>query len=118
MASFFGKPKALDTAESATVQASVPVIEASSSQSDFEKAFKPFALKKGAELAPINWFQEDRSGAPSHRTTKQMGRQVIIIDDDEPVSFEIEMQDSTDIGQLTAQGLFLSTLQIAYLIPT
>ncbi|KAG1826950.1 uncharacterized protein BJ212DRAFT_1474155 [Suillus subaureus] len=61
MANFFGKAKA-PPRESP----SKPVCGASNSESDFQKTFKPFILKKDAEMAPVNWFLK-----PSKRTWKK-----------------------------------------------
>lgn len=94
MNSFFTKAKA-------SVK---PVSKASSSAagpstivSDFDKTFKPFVLKKGAQLAPINAFLERRpttsvfsNGAPNDV--------IVIYDDDEPPS------STADIAHMGAQG--------------
>lgn len=44
---------------------------ASSSQSDFEKSFKPFVVKKDATIAPINGFMQ-----------KKKTKEVIVLDQD------------------------------------
>ncbi|THH14718.1 hypothetical protein EW146_g5662 [Bondarzewia mesenterica] len=56
MASFFAKPKA-STSMAASTSREPAAGPSSKDPSDFEKVFKPFVLKKDAELAPINWFQ-------------------------------------------------------------
>ncbi|KAL5490433.1 hypothetical protein ACEPAI_5266 [Sanghuangporus weigelae] len=59
MSSFFSKPKTTSSKILSPASASSSQKkEASSSQSEFEKAFKPFILKKNATLAPINYFHE------------------------------------------------------------
>ena len=125
-ASFFMKPKA---SGSGSRQSSVPkedVITLSTSTSpsksvpDFARTFRPFTLKKDAEIAPVNWFHEvkqrnttgRRSETVSHRVE---GNVIIIEDDDEGVNLgyndgDIEMRDLTttqmklDLGQMTAAG--------------
>ncbi|EPQ58751.1 hypothetical protein GLOTRDRAFT_104339 [Gloeophyllum trabeum ATCC 11539] len=54
---------------------------ASASQSDFERLFRPFALKKGAELAPDNWFKQAKNGRLVRNG--RLSGEVIIIDGDE-----------------------------------
>ncbi|KAL1668410.1 hypothetical protein GGF50DRAFT_111239 [Schizophyllum commune] len=50
--------------------------EAGSSQTDFEKTFKPFLVKKDTTMAPVNWFLEPKGA----RGTED---DVIVIDEDE-----------------------------------
>ncbi|KAL5529101.1 hypothetical protein ACEPAG_5075 [Sanghuangporus baumii] len=62
MSSFFSKPKVTSSKVLSPASASSSQKkEASSSQSEFEKAFKPFILKKNATLAPINYFREAKA---------------------------------------------------------
>ncbi|KAL5533009.1 hypothetical protein ACEPAF_4783 [Sanghuangporus sanghuang] len=75
MNSFFSKPKATSSKiQSPASASSSQKKEAFSSQSEFEKAFKPFILKKNATLAPINYFHEARA------------KEVIVIDPSDPAS--------------------------------
>lgn len=74
MASFFGKPKALSTA---TTPSKGPTPLTPNTLSDFDRVFRPFALKKDAELAPLNWFQEAK------RRKRYANADVIVIDDDD-----------------------------------
>lgn len=53
MANFFAKSKAEPSTPSTGHKGPVDV-------TDFEKAFKPFALKKGVQVAPINYFGAHR----------------------------------------------------------
>ncbi|TFY68897.1 hypothetical protein EVG20_g3365 [Dentipellis fragilis] len=82
MASFFGKPKASTSAS----PAKAPTASTSKkTTSDFDKTFKPFAPKKGSEVAPVNWFKE------SKKKKNVMVGDVIITDDDEDVNMEAEV---------------------------
>ena len=91
--------------------------------SDFERTFRPFSLKKDAEIAPVNWFHEVRG---KRRSEKGKGHRVegdvIVIDDDDDEERkgkdeDVEMVDLTqekdtrkelDLGQMTAEGAFIS----------
>ncbi|KAI0063406.1 hypothetical protein BV25DRAFT_1854444 [Artomyces pyxidatus] len=90
MASFFGKPKASNSAS--TSPAKGPAVASSSTAvSDFDKIFKPFVLKKDAELAPINWFHV------SKRRRLVNDAEVIDLDPDEDVNDidnDVEMIES------------------------
>lgn len=72
------------------------------SQSEFEKTFKPFALKKDAELAPMNWFQSRRRRAQG----LAIDDDVIILDDVKNDDEDIVMEsvESVDASQMTAEG--------------
>lgn len=101
MASFFNKCKPSLKSSASTSSESAPVA-AGPSRSEFEKTFKPFVLKKDAELAPTNWFTARR----------QRGKNQIIDDDIiilDPIKTEDEdiiMEDveSADVGQMTTEG--------------
>ena len=129
MASFFGKSKA--PAASSSSSAAViavggtglsPSKIVTSSVSEFEKTFKPFLLKRGASLAPTNWFFEVRAGKTYKGKEKEDN--VIVIDDDgdrtpkqklqslQDDDDDIQMVDvrgsiGMDLGQMTAQGISL-----------
>ncbi|KAF7791279.1 hypothetical protein EIP86_002293 [Pleurotus ostreatoroseus] len=122
-ASFFVKPKA---SGSSSRQSSIPKddisMPASPSPSkqvpDFAKTFRPFTLKRGAELAPINWFHEAKQRNNKAKCSETVphrveGNVIIIEDDDESMNLrhndgDVEMQDLTttqpklDLGQMTA----------------
>ncbi|VDB91461.1 unnamed protein product [Peniophora sp. CBMAI 1063] len=49
--------------------------------SDFDKTFKPFVLKKGSVMAPVNAFRVPIK----RRKVEEEGKEVIVIDDEEPV---------------------------------
>lgn len=132
MATFFGKPKAPVATGSGSRSTSIPQENSQPVQSepredksrisDYERTFKSFLLKKGAELAPHNWFLEVRSGKKQQRSDVD-DKTVIVIDDDEPQHDaqmdgacnghveDVEMQDvprtssRLDRGQMTAQGI-------------
>ena len=82
MASFFGKPKA-----SSTTSSKGPTPSTSNTLSDFDRVFRPFALKKDAELAPINWIQDAK------RRKRNADADVIVIDDDDTGDHDVEMSE-------------------------
>ena len=133
MANFFGKSKPTAASSSNSTAAASPTVipaqNAPTSVPDFDKTFKPFLLKKGATLAPTNWFTEVRSGKTYKGKEKE--NDVIVIDDDEDderaaksqTTFvedeDIQMVDASEwrgsqnleLGQMTAEGkisVFLS----------
>ncbi|KAI0818944.1 hypothetical protein BC629DRAFT_1579368 [Irpex lacteus] len=93
MASFFAKPKVVASG-SGSRSGSVPTANANSNnesvaataetrkedaqESQFERVFRPFVLKKDAEMASEsgNWFRDVRR-------REREGREVIVIDDDQ-----------------------------------
>lgn len=125
MASFFGKAKGGNSNRALPSQDSVTAVAGPSfTQSEFAKTFKPFVVKKDAEIAPVNWFLE-----VSNRKTKRnvfvraselgSGSDVIVIDDDdnEIKGEDVEIVDlrevndvDLDIGSLNAKGLFWLTM--------
>ncbi|KAJ3562966.1 hypothetical protein NP233_g9247 [Leucocoprinus birnbaumii] len=111
MAKFFSKPKGHTASSSKAGESSKGV---SRPQNDFERAFKPFALKKGSVLAPINYFKSPK---------KRKGKEIATIDDSgiiildvgsepEKDGCDVVMKDakisSTDVSSMTAQGKFYS----------
>lgn len=135
MANFFGKPKGSMASTSCSRSNSLPkdsfergqseTKEEINRPSDFERIFKPFLLKKDAELAPTNWFNEVRAGKKK-RTSDIEGEKVIVIEDDElrpdmhmgRSEEDVQMLDvshpSNELnrGQMTAEGT-LTHLQVA-----
>ena len=123
-ASFFNKSKRSassgDNAKlKAVLQSSEPGPSSPSKKlSDFERTFKPFSLKKGAELAPVNWFHDlGRRGVKAKSARHRVEGDVIVIEDDEDdhidsrvdESGDVEMadltsQESPHLGQMTAEG--------------
>ncbi|KIJ69338.1 hypothetical protein HYDPIDRAFT_105932 [Hydnomerulius pinastri MD-312] len=54
----------------------------STTENDFQRTFKPFVLKKDAELAPYNWFMETKKMRTQKRTTGATHGEAIVVDDD------------------------------------
>ena len=103
MANFFSKtkPSAKSSSSVGTDGASGSAVPGPS-QSEFEKTFKPFALKKDAELAPTNWFQSRRRRAKGQAVDDD----VIILDDikDDEEDIVMECVELTDVSQMTEEG--------------
>ncbi|KAJ3554787.1 hypothetical protein NM688_g2931 [Phlebia brevispora] len=132
-ANFFVKPKKAGSSSAAGTSAinkPKPGSSRKSEVSDFEKTFKPFRIKKTAELAPINWFSKTE-----RRLRLKAGKiqddilqhhiegDVIVIDDDDevrpsPQDEDTEMLSPTTpnmhLGQMTADGAYPSALIILY----
>jgi chromatin assembly factor 1 subunit A len=104
MANFFGKPKPnIATSRKPASVASGP----SSVQSEFEKTFKPFVVKKDVQLAPINPFKKARGARARIASGSQ--HDVIVVDDDED---ELEVENS----RYSTRGKFSTTLNEVKLI--
>ena len=80
MANFFGKAKA--SSSTVTSPSKGPAASSSNLLPDFDRVFKPFVLKKDAELAPVNWFRDARK-------RKRKDAEVIVIDEDGTDDIEI-----------------------------
>lgn len=81
MANFFGKPKTSvrdSPSKDSNTSADPPV------DSEFQRTFKPFVLKKDAQIAPYNWFLEGKRMF-RNRTTGVTQEEAIVIDDDTTV---------------------------------
>jgi chromatin assembly factor 1 subunit A len=85
MANFFGKPKAgPSTAPIASSALTLPRRDTYEDmprkvvEDEFSKTFRPFVVKKDAELAPVNWFLERRTAKG-----KGKGKEVIVLDGDD-----------------------------------
>lgn len=109
MATFFGKQKAPSRAPSK--EADSVVVGPSHIQSEFEKTFKTFVIKKDTQLAPVNWFLESkkRMGSPSF---VRMDGEVIVIDKEDPgKAFDVDMYDvpanKVDVSHLSCQSRYL-----------
>jgi chromatin assembly factor 1 subunit A len=95
MANFFGKAKPRDSPSSAG-DGNLP---AAQSQTEFEKTFKSFALKKDTELAPVNWFlgASERRGTRGRRDKNE----IIVIDgegDEENMNhIDSAMKDTSEV---------------------
>ncbi|KAH9952186.1 hypothetical protein B0H21DRAFT_17436 [Amylocystis lapponica] len=115
MASFFGKSKAPAMRRSASVTNDSSVAGPSTVQSDFEKTFKPFAVKKDAILAPINWFHHVKKH--NHVEHRKGGVEVIVLDVEDEVDQEppgdvemLDAQNDVDLGQQTAEERLQNSL--------
>jgi hypothetical protein len=116
MANFFGKHRA-NSARASPTQESEPggvISGSSSSLSAFEKTFKPFVVKKDAEVAPTNWFLDPKTNR-LHR--REGNRDIIVIDCDDSATkkeyLDIEMEGVqelplNDVGQMNTKGLYFS----------
>lgn len=104
---FFSKPKAPATS---IVKVGESSTGRSRPQTDFERTFKPFLLKKGSTLASLNWFRE-----PGTRKGKGMASnsdpRTIVIDLEEGTEMDNDVvmldtaKPSSDIGTMTPQGM-------------
>ena len=90
MANFFGKAKP-SVRDSPTKDSSASA--GSLTDNEFQRTFKPFVLKKDAQLAPYNWFLEKRSRP---RMTGVTHEEAIVIVDDTPVQGTPEPGTSSD----------------------
>ncbi|TBU32249.1 hypothetical protein BD311DRAFT_714705 [Dichomitus squalens] len=110
MASFFGKAKPSASASPAKPLASKDGESGSPGpatvQSDFQRAFRPFTLKKGAELAPINWFRDQRKRERQKRRleSRTEGNVIVIEDEDEQNDSELADVEMEDIQESEAQS--------------
>ncbi|KAL1717346.1 chromatin assembly factor 1 subunit A-domain-containing protein [Schizophyllum commune] len=102
MANFFSKRPA------ATKPPTNSQPEAGSSQSDFEKTFKPFLVKKDTTLAPVNWFLEPKGA----RGTED---DVIVIDEDErghePMEVDIPPLSREELERMTPKERLQDSLK-------
>lgn len=100
-ANFFKPKVATPTKKSASSLKDSASSVASSSMSDFERTFKPFAIKKGVELAPSLWDRRNRKKAVPG------AKEVIVIDGDDLTCRDVEMGDADpdiNVGQMTREG--------------
>lgn len=92
MASFFSMPKGSVASGSGSRSSSIPkdnaerVVNSDAKEevnkpSEFERTFKPFSLKKDAELASYNWLSEVRHGRIGSSDTDD--KMVIVVDDED-----------------------------------
>ncbi|KAJ7694195.1 chromatin assembly factor 1 subunit A-domain-containing protein [Mycena rosella] len=83
------------------VPAKEPESEAASSSnvSQFEKAFKPFVIKKDMTMAPVNWFTQSQNSG--HHLPLTYDGEVIVVDD----------ADDIDVGRMSTKERLRSTLQ-------
>ncbi|KAI0374685.1 hypothetical protein BV20DRAFT_986430 [Pilatotrama ljubarskyi] len=109
MASFFGKAKSAGGSSASPSKSygaggregSVGSPGPVSQVSEFERTFRPFALKKDAELAPANWFKERKERERRRRKVERTEGNVIVIDDDED---EKQSEADEDVEMADAQA--------------
>ncbi|KAH9934943.1 chromatin assembly factor 1 subunit A-domain-containing protein [Fomitopsis serialis] len=104
MANFFGKGKATPTKRSdsstSAKAGNSEVAGPSTTRSDFAKTFKPFVLKKGSEIAPVNWFEQARRRQCASKTRTE--GDVIVLDDVEEDALDAVPPPNINIGQMDA----------------
>ncbi|EIN03604.1 hypothetical protein PUNSTDRAFT_123204 [Punctularia strigosozonata HHB-11173 SS5] len=122
MANFFNakpKQKTINGSHAAsdsgnTISPSASKNSTAAGPSDFERTFKPFVLKKEAELAPINWFRHSKGKQSERKKTRRKAKATVINVDEadivhsssaeiiEILDEDIEMNDSTspDLSKL------------------
>ncbi|TRM61784.1 hypothetical protein BD626DRAFT_570490 [Schizophyllum amplum] len=105
MTSFFSK-------KPAPRAASLSQPEAGTSQSDFEKTFKPFMVKKDTVLAPVNWYLEPKQ---LRRRASGTPDDVIVIDEDEEshaaMDVDAEPVPIGDLGNMSPQDHLTDVLK-------
>jgi len=120
MANFLGKfGKTKDRSRSLAAQGPSDIIPVpSSSKSDFEKTFKPFLVKKDAELAPLNWFIAKRKGESSPLGEKV--EDAILVDDcDARIKYECDTIPDThqmynNVDEMSCKGSWILLLVCFY----
>ncbi|THU99389.1 hypothetical protein K435DRAFT_827736 [Dendrothele bispora CBS 962.96] len=85
MANFFTRPKTNGGPSKSTQSAEAG---SSSERSEFEKTFRPFVVKKDAQLAAINPFKSKAKPSKGHIASGSM-HDVIIVDDDDQVVVDV-----------------------------
>lgn len=110
MANFFGKAKA-SVRDPSTKDSNASAGPLTLTDSEFQRTFKPFVLKKDAQLAPHNWFLEGKRRT-CNRMTGVTHEDAIVIDDDTPVQGAPKPGLSSDeIVVSTTQGGSPASLQ-------
>lgn len=104
MANFFGKPKVPTHVPSQ--EADSVVAGPSRIQSEFQKTFKPFVIKKDTQLAPINWFSESKKRMGGLSTVRIEG-DVIVIDEEQPREvFDDVLANKGVVSRLSCEGQY------------
>lgn len=108
MANFFGKPKVPTHVPSQ--EADSVVAGPSRIQSEFQKTFKPFVIKKDTQLAPINWFSESKKRMGGLSTVRIEG-DVIVIDEEQPREvFDDVLANKGVVSRLSCEGQYSCVL--------
>jgi chromatin assembly factor 1 subunit A len=128
MASFFGKPKAASSAAKAGPSSSTPSRLPTEERTpkkvedEFSKTFRPFVIKKDAEVAPVNCFlaKQKVKGKGKQRAREVIdvdGQQNAIVISDEEISAEskdVEMGDPflspRNLSGISDRGDFCSVI--------
>lgn len=120
MANFFGKPKTNSARASPAQESDAAVAGPSSSRSEFEKTFRPFVVKKDAEIAPANWFLHVKTNKLRRKGRRIGEKEVIVIDDDDETEvvktiIDVDMEDvpevSCNVGLMNVKGLLYSDIR-------
>ena len=107
MASFFGKAKSSSTT---TSPSKGPTPSTSNSVSEFDRVFRPFTLKKDAEIAPINWIQDAK------RRKRNADVEVIVIDEDDSRDHDVEMIEPEPTPTASTRGNILFCVKMIAVI--
>ena len=102
-ANFFNKSKQSTPTKvaSSSKDSGKGAASSTATRSDFDRTFKPFTLKKDAELAPAAWERR-------RRNARSFGNTIIVIDDDQTESEDVKMQGSNEnpnFGQMSSDGM-------------
>lgn len=125
MANFFGKPKTSSARASPVQEPDLDPAGPSTSQSEFERTFKPFVVKKDAEIAPTNWFLNAKTNSAHRRQPTYNDNEIIIIDDDVSTRqdvIDVDMRDIQqeslrDVNKMGIQGQPTSFFSKIYYLP-
>ena len=77
-------------------------------QSEFSKTFKPFLVKKDAQLASVNWFLDKKSESKGKFVPRVLEKDVITIDDeydDDDIAMVEPPAPIIDVSTMEAKGL-------------
>ncbi|KAF9466308.1 hypothetical protein BDZ94DRAFT_1319571 [Collybia nuda] len=111
MANFLAKPQ--HSARIESKEKDIAVAGSSTIQSEFDKSFKPFILKKDTRLAPINHFLKLKDLGKSPIAAR-VDNGIIIIDDDDIPENDVEMQcmqtNEVDVTELDTQDHLRSVI--------
>jgi len=111
MANFFTKPKVVISSNSRDELSSAG---ASTSQSEFERVFKPFVQKKNMVIAPTNWFKE--SGKTKGKKQAIAADAEVIVIDEEAARRDVQMAEpelpESVLVSMTARGKLFSHASI------
>lgn len=110
MASFFGKGKASSTTTSLSKGPTPSMLNA---LSEFDRVFRPFRLKKDAELAPINWIQDAKRRI---RRIRIAGVEVIVIDEDDAWDHDVEMGEPEPAPNASTRGNIIFCIKMSAVI--